>query len=138
MHCIKPMLYFVNLIMTNSTPQAQYQQQLAVFQLQLAQLERRRKNLGWLRFLVFVVMVAVAYKVFTTFGVIGLVPTVIGIAILLYLVSVDVKNNANIRNTKTLIQINDEELDALQSRFQQREDGSQFFPSEHAYANDLD
>ncbi|RYF83972.1 MAG: hypothetical protein EON98_09830, partial [Chitinophagaceae bacterium] len=39
---------------------------------------------------------------------------------------------------KTLIQINDEELDALQSRFQQREDGSQFFPSEHAYANDLD
>ncbi|RYZ47344.1 MAG: hypothetical protein EOO14_23630, partial [Chitinophagaceae bacterium] len=57
---------------------------------------------------------------------------------MLYLVSVDVANNAKIRNSKTLIRVNEEELQALAHRFHDREDGSRFTPAEHPYANDLD
>jgi hypothetical protein len=115
-----------------------YQQQLDKFNTLLAQLQKRRSNLGWLRFAVFIVTMIAAYQVFTTFGLAGLVPTAAGIGLLLYLVSVDVANNARIRNTQTLIQINEEELQALDHLFMERENGDPLIPAEHAYANDLD
>src|SRR5688572_9783602 len=125
-------------IMNALTTQEIYGQQLRKFTALLEQLQKKRSNLGWLRFAVFVVTIIIAYQVFTTFGLLGLVPTVMGIGFLLYLVSVDVANNARIRNTQTLIQINEEELRVLDHQFIDREDGSQFIPAEHAYANDLD
>ncbi len=124
--------------MNDSTPQPTYQQALQTHSAHLAVLEKKRSNLGWLRLAVFVVMVIAAYQVFTTLGLWGLVPTLLGIAALLYLVSVDVANNAKIRNTKTLIRVNEEELQALAHQFHNREDGSRFTPAEHPYANDLD
>ena len=124
--------------MEQKSPETQYTQQLVRFTNDLNSLEKRRKKLGWFRLAIFLLTVAVAYNIFVAFGLIGLLPTVLGIGFLLYLVSVDVANNAAIRNTKTLIQINEEELAALQHRFQQREDGSRFLAGDHAYANDLD
>ncbi|RYZ46617.1 MAG: hypothetical protein EOO14_24395, partial [Chitinophagaceae bacterium] len=124
--------------MNDSTPQHTYQQALQTHSAHLVALEKKRSNLGWLRLAVFVIMVIAAYQVFTTLGLWGLAPTLLGIAILLYLVSVDVANNAKIRNTKTLIRVNEEELQALAHRFHDREDGRRFIPAEHPYANDLD
>ena len=122
----------------NETLQESYGKQLNKFGTQLAQLQKRRKNLGWIRLVVFVLTIIVAYKIFTTYGAIGIVPTVVGLGILLYLVSVDVANNAKIKNVRTLIQLNEEELQALDHQYLSREDGLQFMPAEHAYANDLD
>jgi hypothetical protein len=124
--------------MSKSSPHTIYNQQLQQHKTALARLEKKRSNLGWLRLAVFLVTVIAVYQVFTTAGLWGLVPTVVGIGILLYLVSVDVANNAQIRNAKTLIRINEEELEVLAHRFFEREDGSRFLPPEHPYANDLD
>ncbi|HUC82106.1 MAG TPA: hypothetical protein VMR70_14475 [Flavisolibacter sp.] len=124
--------------MKNFNPDTDYQQQLVALTAQLNGLEKKRKQLGWLRLVIFLLTIVVAYNVFVSYGLAGLLPTVLGIGFLLYLVSVDVANNAKIRNTKTLIRINEEEREALQHRFQQREDGRRFASSEHVYANDLD
>ena len=133
-NCLLCHLYFMN----ETLPGESYTKQLTKFESQLLQLQKRRKNLGWIRLVVFVLTIIVAYQVFTTFGAIGIVPTIVGLGFLLYLVSVDVANNAKIKNVKTLIQANEEELQALDHQYLSREDGRQFVPAEHAYANDLD
>lgn len=124
--------------MIDSAPHSIYKQQLQQHTTTLARLDKKRSNLGWLRLAVFLITVFAAYQVFTTAGLWGLLPTVIGIGTLLYLVSVDVANNAQIRNAKTLIRVNEEELEVLAHRFFDREDGSRFLEPEHPYANDLD
>src|SRR5437762_7006676 len=104
-------------------PQHCYQQELKKFTAQLTLLQKKRKQLGWMRFAVFTATVVIAYRVFINFGSFGVLPTIAGIGILLYLVSLDVVNNSSIRNTTTLIQINEEELAALEHHFTNREDG---------------
>ena len=124
--------------MNTSTVQETYRQQLENHKALLNQLQQKRTRLGWLRLAIFLLTIILAYNIFVTYGVAGLIPTVTGIGILLYLVSVDVANNTRIRNTKTLIQINEEELLSLEHQAHFREDGAAFAPHEHAYANDLD
>ncbi|MDQ3277353.1 MAG: MutS family DNA mismatch repair protein [Bacteroidota bacterium] len=124
--------------MSDLSPHNSYQKELEKYRAALARLEKRRSQLGWLRLAVFVITVIAAYQFFTTAGLWGLVPTVLGIGILLYLVTLDVANHALIRNTKTLIRVNEEELQVLAHRYFDREDGSRFTPQEHPYANDLD
>lgn len=119
-------------------PETRYRQQLEVFQAVLAGLEQKRKRIAWTRFVTFAATTIVAYNIFLAYGIFGLLPTVIGISGLLYLVSRDVLNNEKIRNTKTLIRLNEEELRVLEHRYTDREKGDQFRPAEHAYANDLD
>lgn len=124
--------------MQELSPQQCYGQELEKHTAHLIQLQKKRTTLGWMRLLVFIITTLIAYKIFTAYGVIGLLPTVAGLGVLLYLVSADVVNNARIRNIKTLIQINEEELQALNHQYTDRDDGSRFIPAEHAYANDLD
>lgn len=119
-------------------PQHHYEQQLEKFNALLSQLQKKRSTLGWIRLGVFLLTVSAAYYVFVTYGLFGLIPTIVGLGTLLYLVSVDVANNNQIKNTKTLIQLNEEELQVLGHHFTDREDGLRFQPAEHAYANDLD
>ncbi|RYZ20832.1 MAG: hypothetical protein EOO10_22875, partial [Chitinophagaceae bacterium] len=109
--------------MNETLPQDSYKSQLKEWQTRFTQLQQRRKNLGLLRLAVFVVTIILVYIVFTTYGVIGVVPTIAGLGALLYLVSVDVANNSRIKNAQTLIQINEDELQALEHRFLHREDG---------------
>jgi hypothetical protein len=124
--------------MNATTPEESYSQEHTRYQTLLAQLQKKRRHLGWIRLAVFLVMLVAAYQTFTRVGVAGLIPTVIGIGLLLYLVSVDVANNKKIRHTKTLIQVNEEELQVLHHDFLAREDGQHFLQHEHDYANDLD
>ncbi|MDQ3279758.1 MAG: hypothetical protein M3Q06_15635, partial [Bacteroidota bacterium] len=112
--------------MSDLSPHNSYQKELEKYRTALAGLEKRRSQLGWLRLAVFVITVIAAHQVFTTAGLWGLVPTVLGIGILLYLVTLDVANHARIRNTKTLIRVNEEELQVLAHRYFDREDGSRF------------
>jgi hypothetical protein len=124
--------------MNDSSAENSYTQQLQKFSTLLQSLQKKRTNLGWIRLAVFAATVLLAYKIFTLYGAAGLLPATTGLGLLLYLVSVDVANNAKIRNTKTLIKINEEELQALNHLYLDREDGGHFTPAEHAYANDLD
>lgn len=123
---------------TAPTPQQQYTEEKERHAQQLATLKKRRSQLGWARLVAFLLTIGLAYEVFTAAGWVGLFPTLAGIGLLLFLVSKDVNNNKQIRNSELLIQINEEELQALDHRFHFRDSGSQFAPAEHAYANDLD
>ena len=101
--------------------------------------QQKRKNLiGWTRLIVFVLTLILSYQSFVSFGFWGVVTIVAGLALLLYLVSMDVDNNQKISNTKTLLRINDEELEILQHNFHNRFDGNAFSTDQHQYANDLD
>ncbi len=124
--------------MQDSSPHTRYQQQLQKHQAHLQQLLKKRSRLGWTRLIVFLLTVFLTYKVFVAAGIIGLTVVVTGLALLLYLISKDVNNNRNIDNTKTLISINEEELQFLNNDYYSRYDGSVYAPAVHNYANDLD
>lgn len=125
-------------MMTANSPEEIYRKQLEKFTALLSRLQQKRKNLGLLRLAVFVATVAVAYYMFTGYGLVGLLPTIVGIGVLLFLVSKDVANNQRIKNTQTLIQLNEDEIAILQNQYLNRQDGQEFSPAEHVYANDLD
>jgi len=125
-------------MMNALSPEEVYRKQLETFNALLSQLQQKRRSLGLLRLAVFVATIAIAYYVFTRYGLMGLIPTTLGISVLLFLVSVDVANNSRIKNTQTLIQINEEELAILSHQYLNRHDGQEFSPAEHVYANDLD
>ncbi|MGZ5287687.1 MAG: hypothetical protein ACXWB9_10900, partial [Flavisolibacter sp.] len=99
---------------------------------------KKRKLLGWTRFIVFIIIIFICYQVFVHAGFWGIVPLVTGIGVLLFLVSLDVNNNQKIANTRTLIRLNEEETEVIAHRFHHREDGAQYNPALHDYANDLD
>ncbi|MDQ6608590.1 MAG: hypothetical protein M3Y85_02090, partial [Bacteroidota bacterium] len=125
-------------MMQKHPPQQLYNQRLEEYSVNLSRLLKKRSTLGWVRLLVFSITTLLAYKIFTVFGIAGIIPTVAGLGFLLYLVSADVKNNTNIKNVKTILQINEEELQVLNHQFVNREDGAAFMPADHAYATDLD
>ncbi|MGN6400056.1 MAG: MutS-related protein [Flavisolibacter sp.] len=124
--------------MENQPVKTAYQQQIKKHQIYLQELLRKRTRLGWARFFVFIATIITTYKVFVAAGIIGFAPVVIGIGILLFLVSVDVNNNQKVTNVKTLLQINEEELQVLNNDYYDRYDGSQYAPDLHNYANDID
>jgi hypothetical protein len=124
--------------MEKHVPEQDYEQLITRHRSELNALVKKRKLLGWARFIVFIVTVFLTYKLVTTAGVAGLLSLVPGIGLLLFLVSLDVNNNRDIFNTKTLIAINEGELRWISHDFSDRFDGSAFAPPAHDYANDLD
>src|SRR5689334_760241 len=107
---MKAILYIAAQMKKEAEPRAFYQEQLQRQKIILAGFQQRRRQIGWLRFVVFVLTIVLAYIVFTQIGLAGFLPTIAGIGVLLYLVSKDVANNEQIRNAKTLIRINEEEI----------------------------
>ena len=124
--------------MSALSPASLYQQQLSLHQEHLRLLLQKRKTLGWSRMIVFLVTLIISYQVFVTAGIYGLIPLVMGMGLLLFLVARDVDNQQQIRNTRLLIRMNEEELQVLLHQFTHRPDGAGFAPEVHDYAHDLD
>src|SRR5688572_25047248 len=124
--------------MQQRVPASIYQQQIQVHQKNLAGLLKIRSRMGWTRLVVFLLTIFISYQVFINFGLWGITAIVTGIGILLYLVSKDANNNQKIENARALIQINKDELAYLEHDYLKQDDGAQFEPSLHDYANDLD
>jgi len=115
-----------------------YQQQIDKHSYDLKRLLQKRNLFSWLRLIVFVATIIISYKVFVDSAWFGLIPLAVGMTAFIYLILRDVDNNEKIVNTKTLIGINEEELKILDNRYLHRDDGSEFSPVLHDYANDLD
>jgi hypothetical protein len=124
--------------MQEQSPGSTYKKLIDKHQAHLKELLQKRNRLGWGRLFVFLLTAFIAYKLFVSAGLIGLIPIVIGFGLLLYLISLDTTNNNQIINCKTLIKINEEELQVLEDNYMQRENGNRFVPELHDYANDLD
>jgi hypothetical protein len=124
--------------MKDHSPAIIYQEQIEKHSTDLKRLLQKRNLLGWLRLFVFVLTIIVSYKVFVVAGLVGLAPAIIGIGLFIFLVFFDSDTNEKILNTKSLIHINEEELKILHHDYFHRNDGSNFSPALHDYANDLD
>jgi hypothetical protein len=124
--------------MKNQLPALVYQERIEKHNIELKQLLQKRNLYGWLRLIVFVATIIISYKIFVEAGWFGLLSAIIGMSGFVYLLFVDADNNEKIANTRTLIHINEEELKILNNDYLHRNDGSNFSPALHDYANDLD
>ena len=124
--------------MMDRSPMKVYEDLIQKHNAFLKTLLQKRILLGWLRFIAFIAMIIVSYKIFVDYGWVGLIPALLGAGSFIYVIFLDTDNNEKINNTKTLIRINEEELKILSNVYLHREDGSQFSPTIHDYANDLD
>jgi hypothetical protein len=124
--------------MKNQSPEVFYQDQIEKHNAELKRLLQRRNIFGWVRLILFVATIVVSYKIFVNAGWFGLLSVIIGMSGFIYMLFIDSDNNEKIANTKTLIHINEEELKILRDDYLHRNDGSNFSPGFHDYANDLD
>lgn len=119
-------------------PERYYTQRLEQLRIDEKKLFRKKSILGWLRFS------AIACIIFSTYFLMpaGLIYVLIVCFLLLLLftrlVFSDLKNKAAIEHTYHLTTINESEIRALQHDYFQFNDGKEFIPKEHFYANDLD
>lgn len=124
--------------MKDQTPAIVYGQKIEQHNGDLRQLLQKRNLFGWLRLILFIATIIVSYKIFVDHGWPGFLSAVIGFGAFIYLIRIDVDNNEKIKNTKMLININEEELKILNDDYLHRYDGNGFSPALHDYANDLD
>jgi len=121
-----------------STPDALIQASFDQHSALLLRLRRRSTRLGWLRLLIFLSTGGVAYAVFSSAGLAGLLPLCVGLSLLLYVVGRDTDNDASIRHQQTLLMLLDDEQACGAYRFRHRFDGASYLPEQHPYAYDLD
>ncbi len=119
-------------------PEPYYSKQIDVIQKKSARLHQRKSLLGWLRLITLLVAIISAYIVFKY----GWIPFVADLVcfLLLYirLVMLDLDNTQKISHQQHLLQINLDELKALNHEFGHFQDGQQYLPKDHFYAADLD
>lgn len=125
-------------MLTQTTPAETYQQQVDFYTNSLKQLKRKRSQLGWLRLVIVLSILLLIYYLFFNSSIVVWIAVFAGIAIFLYVVSVDTNNNEKLAEAERLLAINNEELSIINGNYFNREDGLPFLPHEHPYAGDID
>lgn len=115
-----------------------YKQRLYSLQTELEQLSKRKTLLGWLRLASIIGAATGFYFLFPLGALYAAIPAALLLILFTRLVLADLKNKFSIKHLKNLVQINEDELTALNSNYFHFRDGSEYNPKEHPYANDLD
>jgi len=115
-----------------------YKQKIDLLQTDLNLLIKKKSSLGWLRFAVITCAAAGFYFLLPYSIWYALAMLVFLMIIFVRLVLADHKNKSSINHLKTLIQINEDELNAIAENYYHFKNGSELKPKEHLYANDLD
>jgi len=115
-----------------------YKQRLDLLQIDLDLLLKKKSLLGWLRFAVVCAAAACFYFVLPYGIQYALLPVVLLLLLFTRLVLADLKNKSSINHVKALLQINEDELNAIKINYYHFNDGSEHIPKEHLYVNDLD
>jgi hypothetical protein len=120
------------------SPSALYQEQINTLTTSLQLLQKRKKRLGWLRFISMMGILGLVGMAIAENQVLWL--PVIGLFIFSFIQFLykDVHNNKAIQNHEHLLQINNTELLVLKHQFTHLPNGAIHQPPQHAYANDLD
>lgn len=119
-------------------PEQFYANRLTELNIELTRLKSRKSSFAWLRLGSIAAIIFVFYLLWSqgVFYVIG------GTALLLFifirLVYADIDNQEKINHTTRLIEINTDEVKALNGDYLDFPDGAQHFIKEHPYAHDLD
>lgn len=115
-----------------------YKQRLGLLQTDLALLLKRKSMLGWLRFTA-IISAAAGFYFLLPYGIgYAFIPVALLLMLFTRLVLADQKNKSSINHVKALVQINEDELNAIANNYYHFKDGSGHIPKEHPYANDLD
>jgi DNA mismatch repair ATPase MutS len=101
-------------------------------------LQQRKSIFGILRLGSILSIIAAFYFLWSLNKLYAIATVVILIAIFIQLIYKDLANKASIKHLQHLISINDDEIKALEGKYSQFEDGAQFIPHDHFYANDMD
>jgi len=119
-------------------PEIFYTERIESLQLKLLALLKKKSQLGWARFVVMLIIVASIYFLLPVGLSYTIITSIILLAIFIRLVYTDSNNKSAIQHTKYLIQINKDELKALAGDYLHFEDGTEYIPQNHLYANDID
>lgn len=119
-------------------PREIYLKNISELQLEENNLSKKRKLIGWTRFLTIVALVVWIVKMFKA----SLPVLIVGIVLLLILflvfVAIDVKWKTALLYTQSLLKVNRKEVDGLDGKFSTWESGDAFNDPTHAYLSDLD
>jgi hypothetical protein len=99
---------------------------------------QRKSVFGILRLGSMLAMIAAFYFIWSLNKFYAVATGVILIIIFIQLIYKDLANKEAIKHLQHLININEDELKALEGKQHQFEDGAQFTPHDHFYANDMD
>ncbi|HVG15128.1 MAG TPA: hypothetical protein VM935_09210, partial [Chitinophagaceae bacterium] len=124
--------------MSYQSPAEIYQKEREKNEIEAGKLSGKQSRLGWLRLAIILVTIILAFRFFNYNLLAGWAVVILGIAIFLWVVSIDADNNRKLKNIKRLLFINEEEIKILEGNYDHRYDGADLLPSNHAYANDLD
>jgi hypothetical protein len=119
-------------------PELYYLERIELLQRQHQQLLLKKTTLGWLRLATVATIIASIYFLWPVNFIYTIATTLLLIIIFVRLIFTDLKNKAAIQHIQYLIQINEEEQKAITHNYYHFEDGHQFMPAVHPYANDLD
>jgi hypothetical protein len=115
-----------------------YTLRLESLQAQLSLLLKKKTQLGWARFLTMLSIAIGIYFLVHVSILYTIIVTIILLAIFIKFVYADTDNKALLQHTKHLIQINEDELKALAGDYSHFENGAEYIPQDHLYANDID
>ena len=119
-------------------PKHCYENNLRTFTTQLQVLRDKKRMFGVARFGSIVLLICVFYF----FSILGWIYVLILSITLLFLfrwlVLKDLANKAAIRQKENLLAVNREEIEAISGKYFQFNNGKEYTPAEHHYANDLD
>ncbi len=124
--------------MTSENPAKYYTDRYSVLETELKALTQKRSLLAWLRLISFLISIAAIIIMWNKDWGIVIISFVIPFAAFLWIVSKDLANSQSISNTKLLISIQREELNALEHNYTHFTDGSSLEPATHEYTHDLD
>lgn len=121
-------------------PQAEsfYRQRIQTLTEQHQQLLQKKSLLAWLRFGAALAIIAALYLLLPVGISYTAVAALLLLAVFIRLIYTDLENKTAIKNNRHLVKINEAELQALAHNYYGFDDGKQFLPAEHPYANDLD
>jgi DNA mismatch repair ATPase MutS len=101
-------------------------------------LQQRKSIFGILRLGTMLAIFAAFYFLWSLNKFYAFAAAIILTIIFIQLIYKDLANKAAIKHLQQLININTNELNALEGKYNQFEDGAHFTPHDHFYANDMD
>jgi DNA mismatch repair ATPase MutS len=119
-------------------PELYYSERIQLLEKQQQQLLSKKTTLGWLRLAAVIAIITAVYVLLPISITYTFTASILLLILFVRLIFTDLKNKAALQHTKHLIQINEEEVKALNHNYYHFKDGMQFMPAMHPYANDLD
>ncbi len=115
-----------------------YDNQVSILSAQKKQLLTKKNNFAWLRLATIIALVAAVYFTWPYGWIYSAAAVLILLICFVQLIYKDLDNREAIAHNQQLLQINENELLALQHQYFQFASGLDHIPKDHLYANDLD